>query len=138
MKPEVATDPNPIDRHVGARLRQRRLGLGLSQLALGEAMGVTFQQVQKYEQGRNRVCASRLHGAAEALGCSIAWFFDELGGAPPPRRDGHLWRLTPEGVELAGLVETIPHPKVRRRLLALARTLAEHFTLPAAPCPPDG
>lgn len=113
-------NPNPIDRHVGARLRQRRLELGLSQLALGEAMGVTFQQVQKYEQGRNRVCASRLHDAAEALGCSIAWFFDELGGAPPPPPPPRSWRLTPEGVELARVIATIPHPKVRRRLLALA------------------
>jgi transcriptional regulator with XRE-family HTH domain len=70
---------NPIDVHVGARLRARRTLLGLSQTALGDAMGVTFQQMQKYEGGHNRISASRLYDASKLLGVDIGYFFDEMG-----------------------------------------------------------
>ena len=69
---------NPIDVHVGARLRARRTLVGLSQTALGNAIGLTFQQVQKYERGANRVSASRLYDFSQVLGVDIAYFFDEL------------------------------------------------------------
>jgi transcriptional regulator with XRE-family HTH domain len=69
---------NPVDRHVGARLRQQRANAGLSQQKLGKAMGITFQQVQKYEKGANRIGASRLQSAARVLGVPVNYFFDGL------------------------------------------------------------
>ena len=73
----------PVDVHVGSRIRLRRHLLGLSQSELGRALGVTFQQVQKYENGTNRVGASRLHQIALALRTTPAWFFDSLAGLAP-------------------------------------------------------
>lgn len=70
--------PNPVDVHVGARIKLRRTLLGLSQERLGDALGLTFQQVQKYERGANRVSASRLHDMARALEVPIGFFFDDL------------------------------------------------------------
>src|SRR2546425_2393566 len=71
--------PNPIDKHVGSRLRMRRKMLGMSQEKLGDALGITFQQVQKYEKGTNRISASRLQHVCHILGVPVAFFFD---GAP--------------------------------------------------------
>jgi transcriptional regulator with XRE-family HTH domain len=73
---------NPTDRHVGSRVRMRRMMLGMSQTALGKAVGITFQQVQKYEKGVNRVSASRLQQFAKILGVPITFFFE---GAPTPK-----------------------------------------------------
>ena len=70
--------PNPIDRHVGSRVRMRRMLAGVSQERLGEALGLTFQQVQKYEKGTNRISASRLQQIAKMLGVPVAFFFDGL------------------------------------------------------------
>jgi transcriptional regulator with XRE-family HTH domain len=75
----VAKNPNPIDRHVGSRVRMRRMIVGMSQEKLGEALEVTFQQVQKYEKGTNRMRASRLQQIAKVLGVPIEFFFE---GAP--------------------------------------------------------
>ena len=75
----MAKTPSPIDKHVGSRLRMRRMMLGMSQGKLGEALGITFQQVQKYEKGVNRMGASRLQQAAQNLGVSVPFFFE---GAP--------------------------------------------------------
>jgi transcriptional regulator with XRE-family HTH domain len=77
--------PDAIDIHVGARLRQRRTLLGMSQEKLGEALGLTFQQVQKYERGANRIGAGRLHQIAAVLDVPVAYFFEEMPrrGAPP-------------------------------------------------------
>jgi transcriptional regulator with XRE-family HTH domain len=72
---------NPIDVHVGARLRARRTLLGLSQTALGDAMGITFQQMQKYESGSNRISASRLYDVSKLLDVDIGYFFDEMDKA---------------------------------------------------------
>ena len=72
-----ATGPNPVDVHVGKRLRLRRTMLGFSQEKLGEAIGLTFQQVQKYEKGVNRVSAGTLYEIAQVLDLPISWFFDE-------------------------------------------------------------
>ena len=70
--------PNPVDVHVGNRMRQRRTLLGMSQEKLGEALGLTFQQVQKYERGMNRVSASRLFDLSRVLDVPIAYFFEEM------------------------------------------------------------
>lgn len=75
--------PDPVDVHVGARLRAMRLGKGLSQTALANAVGVTFQQIQKYEKGVNRISASMLYGIARALAVSLTAFFD---GLPDPAK----------------------------------------------------
>ena len=72
--------PNPIDVHVGSRLRMRRMMLGMSQVKLGEAFGVTFQQVQKYEKGVNRMGSSRLQQAADILGVTVPFFFEGATG----------------------------------------------------------
>src|SRR5216684_3293407 len=74
--------PNPIDRHVGTRVRMRRMMLGMSQTALGDALGITFQQVQKYEKGTNRIGASRLQHLSHILGVRVAFFFEGLPHAP--------------------------------------------------------
>ena len=71
--------PNPIDRHVGSRVRMRRMMLGMSQEKLGDALGLTFQQVQKYEKGTNRIGASRLQQISNSLQVPVSFFFD---GAP--------------------------------------------------------
>lgn len=71
--------PHPVDVHVGARLRLKRKIAGISQVELAAAIGVTFQQIQKYEAGTNRISASSLHAAAAALKAPIAWFFQDLG-----------------------------------------------------------
>ncbi len=69
---------DPIDRYVGSRVRVRRLGLGMSQTTLGQAIGVTFQQVQKYENGSNRVSASNLYKMAKAMGVDVGYFYDGM------------------------------------------------------------
>jgi transcriptional regulator with XRE-family HTH domain len=74
---------HPTDRHVGARVRHRRMALGLSQSDLGNVLGITFQQVQKYEKGTNRISASRLQRIAEALQVKAPFFFEELKGGSP-------------------------------------------------------
>jgi transcriptional regulator with XRE-family HTH domain len=85
--------PNPVDIHVGARVRLRRTLLGMSQDQLGEALGLTFQQVQKYERGANRIGASRLFDVARVLDVPISFFFDDMGediaaASPKGLRDG--------------------------------------------------
>src|ERR1700761_7660569 len=77
--------PDPIDIHVGARLRLRRNLIGMSQEQLGKASGLTFQQIQKYEHGTNRMGASRLHQFARLLNIPVSWFFDELPVAGAPK-----------------------------------------------------
>ncbi|ALL11903.1 helix-turn-helix domain-containing protein [Caulobacter henricii] len=125
--------PNPIDLHVGARIRMRRKILGVSQERLAEDLGLTFQQVQKYERGANRVSASKLYEIARSLQSSVAYFFEGL--ADPTDATGvsetgseqfvHDFLMTPEGLELAGLFPKISRPKVRRRILDLVRSMAE-------------
>ena len=85
--------PNPIDVHVGARIRLRRTLLGISQSALAEAIGLTFQQVQKYEKGMNRVSSSRLMDMANALDVSISYFFDEMSAAVSGQAPSELLRM---------------------------------------------
>jgi transcriptional regulator with XRE-family HTH domain len=122
--------PNPVDRHVGLRIRLRRKELGVSQERLAEAIGLTFQQIQKYERAANRVSASKLFEVAKALSTNIAYFYEGLADSPAPvgqdkPRDAvQEFLLTPEGIELATLFPQIPRGRVRRRILDLVRALA--------------
>lgn len=77
-KPNKGDGPNPVDIHVGSRVRFRRNLIGMSQEQLGRATGLTFQQIQKYERGANRMGASRLFQIARILGVPVSWFFDEM------------------------------------------------------------
>jgi transcriptional regulator with XRE-family HTH domain len=123
--------PNPIDLHVGARIRMRRKILGVSQERLAEDLGLTFQQIQKYERGANRVSASKLYEIAKSLQSSVAYFFEGLadttneGVAEGSEPFVHDFLMTSEGLELAALFPRITRPKVRRRILELVRSMAE-------------
>ncbi|CAA7625569.1 helix-turn-helix domain-containing protein [Magnetospirillum sp. UT-4] len=128
--------PNPIDVHVGARVRLRRTLLGMSQEKLGEALGLTFQQVQKYERGANRIGSSRLFDLARVLDVPISFFFDDmpdevsalsprlisgLGEDPAPFEADPMSKR--ETLELVRAYYRISDPNVRRRVLDLARAL---------------
>ena len=120
--------PNPIDRHVGLRIRMRRKELGISQERLAESIGLTFQQVQKYERATNRVSASKLWEMAKALSTSVAYFYEGLGepatpGAPSEPMQDFL--LSGEGLELAQAFPRIRHPRLRRKILDLVRAMAD-------------
>lgn len=123
--------PNPIDIHVGGRIRLRRNMLGMSQERLGESLGITFQQIQKYEKGTNRVGASRLQAISEILETPVAFFFED---APGGSADGLSeesqttyvvdFLTSTEGLQLNRAFVRITDPKVRRRIIDLVRTLA--------------
>lgn len=127
--------PAAVDIHVGARVRMRRRTAGLTQQALADALGLTFQQVQKYERGANRISASKLYEIARFLSSPVSYFFEGLTG--PEAGEGEDQRAqaleqsirdflrTPEGLELARLYPHVHPPQVRRRMLDLVRTLAE-------------
>ena len=122
--------PNPIDRHVGLRIRMRRKELGISQEKLAESIGLTFQQVQKYERAANRVSASKLWEMSRALTTSISYFYEGLGdggeipGSNLPRETLQDFLLTPEGMELATIFPKVPKGRVRRKILDLVRAMA--------------
>lgn len=133
MSKDVDLDrsPNPIDRHVGLRIRLRRRELGVSQERLADSIGLTFQQVQKYERAANRVSASKLWEVARALRTSVTYFYDGLSEAVADPSGGEdddtvqAFLLTPEGMEMAALFPQIRRSRVRRRLLELVRAMAE-------------
>ncbi len=126
--------PNPIDVHVGSRIRLRRNMLALSQEKLGEAIGLTFQQVQKYERGANRVGASRLHELSRVLDVPVSFFFDDIdpvrapaipaGFAEPPAEgfDADPLRKR-ETLELVNAYYQIEDVALRRRLFDLVKAL---------------
>lgn len=124
--------PNPTDIFVGSRIRMRRNMIGLSQERLADRLGVTFQQVQKYEKGTNRVGASRLQAIATTLAVPISYFFQqEHGGvlldgieAPSDERALSNFLSTKEGVMLNQAFLKIKDTKVRRSVIALAKALA--------------
>ena len=122
--------PNPIDRHVGLRIRMRRKELGISQEKLAESIGLTFQQVQKYERAANRVSASKLWEMSRALTTNISYFYEGLGdgvemvGSNLPRETLQDFLLTPEGMELATIFPKVPKGRVRRKILDLVRAMA--------------
>jgi transcriptional regulator with XRE-family HTH domain len=132
--------PHPVDVHVGSRVRQRRVVLGLSQEKLGEAIGLTFQQIQQYERGTNRISASRLFQLSRVLDVPVAFFFEgfeptgrtaanqHLGLTEGPAVSIEVSELTRESLDLVRLYQRISDATVRRRLLDLARSIADvHF-----------
>jgi transcriptional regulator with XRE-family HTH domain len=131
--------PNPIDIHVGGRVRLRRTILGMSQERLGEALGLTFQQVQKYERGTNRIGASRLYDLSRVLDVSISFFYEdmqaEVAGQSPRLRAGlseappEPYRETDpmarrETLELVRAYYKVREPQVRKRILDLCKSMA--------------
>lgn len=124
--------PNPIDVHVGSRIRLRRNMLGISQEKLGESLGITFQQIQKYEKGTNRVGASRLQAIASILNAPVSFFFDGAPGdnnAQPGLAEENASYVadflnSSEGIQLNRAFVKITDPKVRRRVLDLVKALA--------------
>ena len=127
-----------IDRYVGSRVRVRRLGLGMSQTRLGQAIGVTFQQVQKYENGANRVGASNLYKMAKALGVDVGFFYDGMPqGIAKTTGKGTRGRRARPSVEISGdptrsreiimLMHNyarIAQPRLRKRVFELVKSLA--------------
>jgi transcriptional regulator with XRE-family HTH domain len=125
--------PNPIDKHVGSRVRMRRMMLSMSQEKLGDALGLTFQQVQKYEKGTNRIGASRLQQISNILQVSISFFFE---GAP--HLPGHAggtsevpspafvsdFLATSDGLSLTKAFMRIKNAKLRRRIVDLVKQIA--------------
>ena len=125
--------PNPIDKHVGSRVRMRRMMLSMSQEKLGDALGLTFQQVQKYEKGTNRIGASRLQQISQILQVPVAFFFE---GAPNlhPHPDGMKeapspayisdFLATSEGLALTRAFTRIKNAKLRRRIVDMVEEIA--------------
>ena len=132
--------PSPIDVHVGSRVRLRRTLLGMSQEKLGEALGLTFQQVQKYERGVNRIGASRLFDLARVLDVPIGFFFDDMPDSMGGMGAGFRSRLAGfaesqdgfeddtlhkrETLELVRAYYRITEPAVRKRVFDLIKSLA--------------
>ena len=126
-------NPQPVDRHVGARVRMRRMMVGMSQEKLGDACGITFQQVQKYEKGTNRMGASRLHQIARVLDVPVEFFYE--GASSDQGSNGSIvvndqsrsltdFLATSEGLELVRAFTAIKDPKVRRRIVDFAKAVA--------------
>ncbi len=127
--------PNPVDKHVGSRVRMRRMMLAMSQEKLGDALGLTFQQVQKYEKGTNRIGASRLQQISHILQVPVSFFFegaptvalatraDGMGEAPSP---GYVsdFLATSDGLALTKAFMRIGDSKLRRRIVDLVEQIA--------------
>jgi transcriptional regulator with XRE-family HTH domain len=125
--------PNPVDKHVGSRIRTRRLLIGMSQEKLSEGLGITFQQIQKYEKGANRISASRLQQASKVLGVPVEYFYEggpQIEGTQTGYAEGatdHVSDLlmTNEGIQLMKAFMRIKDPAVRRRVIGLIDALGE-------------
>jgi transcriptional regulator with XRE-family HTH domain len=132
--------PNPIDVHVGARIRLRRTLLGISQEKLAETIGLTFQQVQKYEKGTNRVSSSRLVDLANALDVTVSYFFEEMSAGVSAQTPSELMRTKQrpatidnendplakrETLEFVRAYYKIEDPAVRKRLAELTKVIAK-------------
>jgi transcriptional regulator with XRE-family HTH domain len=131
--------PNPIDVHVGGRIRLRRTLLGITQMALAEAIGLTFQQVQKYEKGTNRVSSSRLVDMANALDVSVSYFFEEMTAEVQKQTPSALMitKQRPEidqerdplakreTLEFVRAYYKITDPAVRKRVFELTKAIAK-------------
>jgi transcriptional regulator with XRE-family HTH domain len=126
--------PNPIDRHVGSRVRMRRMMLGMSQEKLGDALGLTFQQVQKYEKGANRIGASRLQQISQILQVPVSFFFEGVPAQRPERVEGFSeapspayvsdFLATSDGLALTKAFVRIGDAKLRRRIVDLVEQIA--------------
>jgi transcriptional regulator with XRE-family HTH domain len=133
LEKENKKSPNPTDIHVGSRIRMRRNILGMSQEKLGESLGITFQQIQKYEKGTNRVGASRLQAIASILDVPVAFFFAEVPGRESAldglsEGDGSRFVIdfvnSGEGLQLNRAFARIADAKVRRKVVELVKALA--------------
>ena len=137
----VKKTPNPIDKHVGSRVRMRRMMLGMSQEKLGERLALTFQQVQKYEKGTNRIGASRLQQIAAILSVPVSFFFEGAPSGEPAPEGGFSdvgaasyvadFLSTSEGLSLNRAFIRIKNPKVRRKLVDLVAAIAGDEEEPA-------
>jgi len=128
--------PNPIDKHVGSRVRMRRMMLGMSQEKLGDALALTFQQVQKYEKGTNRIGASRLQQISQILQVPVAFFFEGAPDLPPPGVADNGASAAPsptyvsdflatsDGLALTKAFMRIEDAKLRRRIVDLVQQIA--------------
>jgi transcriptional regulator with XRE-family HTH domain len=126
--------PNPTDRHVGARVRMRRMMLSMSQEKLGDALGLTFQQVQKYEKGANRIGASRLQQIAHILQVPVSFFFEGAPDVPGLQSAGMAdtpspayvsdFLATSDGLALTKAFMKIKDAKLRRRIVDLVEQIA--------------
>jgi transcriptional regulator with XRE-family HTH domain len=127
--------PNPTDKHVGSRVRMRRMMLGMSQEKLGDALGLTFQQVQKYEKGTNRIGASRLQQISHILQVPVSFFFEGAPGAQISGRGGDIgdapspayvsdFLATSDGLTLTKAFMRIEDAKLRRRIVDLVEQIA--------------
>jgi len=126
--------PNPIDIHVGSRVRLRRNMLGMSQEKLGESLGITFQQIQKYEKGTNRVGASRLQAIASILSVPVSFFFEDAPGQDGAAAGGFAedsstsfvvdFLNSAEGIQLNRAFARIADVRVRRKIIDLVKALA--------------
>jgi len=121
--------PDPVDVHVGSRIRIRRLLIGMNQETLAKALGLTFQQVQKYEGGANRVSASRLSQIAEVLGVAISYFFNDIdtaGGDPDQSELEARERMQrPDVIELIRSYYAIGDARIRQQFLDMVKTVAQ-------------
>jgi len=126
--------PKPVDVHVGARLRLRRILLGYTQERLGKSVDLTFQQIQKYERGANRISASRLHEFATELNVPVSFFFDDMdktvSGTSSHRSDDnpmidHALIAERETLNLVRAYYSIVDPAIRRGIFELVRTAAK-------------
>ncbi|MFB2549860.1 helix-turn-helix domain-containing protein [Ensifer soli] len=125
--------PNPIDIHVGSRIRLRRTMLGMSQEKLGESLGITFQQIQKYEKGTNRVGASRLQNISAILNVPVSFFFEDAPGEAGTVATGMAeasssnyvvdFLSSSEGLQLNRAFVKITDPKVRRKIVELVKAI---------------
>ena len=124
---------NPVDKHVGSRIRMRRLMLGMSQEKLGDGLGLTFQQVQKYEKGTNRIGAGRLQHISQLLQVPVPFFFEgaphlpgEPSGIGPAPSPAYVFNFlaTYDGLALTKAFMQINEPSMRRRIVALVEELA--------------
>jgi transcriptional regulator with XRE-family HTH domain len=127
---DTKKSPSPIDRHIGARIRARRTLIGMSQEKLGEALGLTFQQVQKYEKGTNRVGSGRLQEIGDILGVPVTFFFEGQEGerrqkeGSPVVQEIEEFLSQKDSIELLSAFNAIKDPAVRRALINMARASA--------------
>ena len=136
--------PNPMDIHVGSRVRLRRMVIGMSQEKLGEKMGLTFQQIQKYEKGTNRIGASRLYQLSQIMDVPVQFFFEDaplhvanrhaaVAGFHESKTEAFLLDFlnSRDGLELNRAFVKITDPKVRKRVVELVRALSEETVVAA-------
>lgn len=130
---------NPIDAYVGQRIKERRALVGVSQTGLADNLGITFQQVQKYEKGSNRVSSSRLYEIAQILDCDLKSFFDGVEDVIPKKgakkadekaqdpsvKRAEEFAATPTGADVMKALASIEDAKVKKNLVALVKAVAE-------------